>query len=468
MINDPGRPEVSLAGTVGFLIVGVVPLAMLVAFWMRSGTGLNLAIVGFMFMLAAGFFSALNYYLFYNQNLPRSALVPAIWWKGLIVAAFLLPIGAYNMLATSAGIGLTLSPGSRIEGSQVIPTMATVVGLAVSPGLVKPLHLPPHATLDLKRNNWLLRPPFMGGALWGALGYALPFAFAGMCFGFMRAEVLDPRDEHLGSGFGALISRGMVGLYYGAAVGFAMGAVIIRILRFIYPTAATSTSMPLLHWVFVLGAGSNPNVAFTYAFSTGCLLAGSMALFSGRRDFTAQISDPKAPELTRPIEVLVPEVPDVPQMPFDMGRVAQESQQILGGFQAELGRMFTGPEWNYERFNLPPVGSAGRPAEPAATNLISARDTVSEDEPSAMGSLSNVYVQIVVDLGKLEIPAADWLCLREGAILELPRSPDNTINVSINGKPAGKGKPMTINGNKAVKMVQMRTDSDRLIKSAGG
>lgn len=468
MINAPEPQDVSLRGTVIYLILGVIPIVMLVAFWLRSGTGLNLALVGYMFLLAGSFLSALNYYMFYRQHLPRSALVPAVGWKGLIIACLLLPAGAYNMLATAANVGLTLSPGPRVEGGQIVSLVAKVVSLAMSPNSVSPIKLPPHAKLDLVHNKWLIHSPFMGGALWGALGYAIPFGIAGLLFGLMRKELMDPRDEHLGSGAVAGLVRGAVGMYYGTAVGFTMGATIIWVLRTMFSSVTQATPTAVLHVMYVMGAASNPNVAFSYAFSTGCLLAGAMAIFSGRRDFTAGISDPKAPELTRPVEVNIPEIPEPPDVPFDMGRVAAESQQLLGSFQGELGKMFQGPEWDYQRYDLPPVGKVGRPAEPAATNVISANALVDDDELSAMGSLGGVYVQIVVDLGKLEIPAADWLCLREGAILELPRSQDSAVNVSINGRAAGRGRPMTINGNKAVKMVQVGAEAERLARAAGG
>jgi flagellar motor switch/type III secretory pathway protein FliN len=303
----------------------------------------------------------------------------------------------------------------------------------------------------------------MGGAFWGALGYALPFGFAAMLFGLVRKEVLDPRDEHLGSGAVAGLVRGAVGFYYGTAVGFAVGAVMIRVLRWIFPTVSQTTPTPVLHWMYVLGAATNPNVAFGYAFSTACLLAGSLALFSGRRDFTAPISDPKAPELTRPIEVMIPEVPDAPEMPFNMTQVAQESQSILQQFNAELNRVLTGPEWSYERYDLPPVGrpSSSKQAEPETTNVISARFAPDVDEEGVMGSLSDVYVEIVGDLGKLEIAAADWLCLAEGAILELPKQAGTPISVSINGKPAGRGVPVVHEGYKAVKLVTMRAEAKK-------
>lgn len=472
MINTPPPPDVKMGGTVTFLLVGLVPIAMFLAFWMRSGTGLNMTLLGYAFLLVGAFLVALNYYMFYRQHLPRSALRPVGVGWGVLVAAMLLPVGAYNMLATSAGVGFTLSPGARVETSQ-LPSlvMKVVLTTTATPGTVSPIKLPPRPKLDLQKQKWLINPPFMGGAFWGALGYALPFGFAGLLFGLVRKEILDPRDEHLGSGAVAGLVRGAVGFYYGSAVGFAVGAVMIRVLRWIFPTVSQTTPTAVLHWMYVLGAATNPNVAFGYAFSTACLLAGSLAIFSGRRDFTAAISDPKAPELTRPIEVMIPEIPDPPQVPFNMTQVAQESQSILQQFNAELNRVLTAPEWGYERYDLPPVGrptGAGKPNMPETTNVISVRYPPEMGGEGVMGSMSDVYVEIVGDLGKLEIAAADWLCLAEGAILELPKQPDTPISISINGKPAGKGVPLVHEGYKAVKVVTMRQDAAQALASRMG
>lgn len=467
-LRRPAEQDISFNYTWAFLVVGLFPLGMFVQFWLWSGTGIHLGLVGFVAALMVGFGMALNYFLEYRRCKPRSALVPAAWWKALLVAAILMPIGAYNMLATTHNLGLTLSPGPKLDNGQMASTVAKIVGTALSPGMMKPIKIPPYKKLDVKRHGWLTKRPYLNGALWGALGYALPFGLAGMIFSLLRKEIPDPRDEHIGAGPAGALVRGVVGYYYGSALGFALGASLIFLLRTLFPSITSATPPMVLHWIYTLGAASNPNLAFTYAFSTGCMLAGALALFGGKGDFTAGISDPKAPELTRPVEVLIPEIPPPPHMPFDMGRVQAESKQILSQFSQEVEKLMGGPEWAYERYDLPAVGRNGNKSEPEATNLISARNQESDyDDVNAMGSLSNVYVQIVADLGKLEINAADWLALAENAILELPKSPDGTINVSINGKPAGKGRPLTVNGNKAVKVVSLRTKVENMVRTSG-
>lgn len=460
--------DINFWATRFFLALGVLPLVMLFMFWFKSGTGLNPTLVGFVLCGLASLAMAINYYLYYSQHKPRSAIVAPNFFKCVGVAAILLMIGAYNMLAIPRGAAMMLSPGPKLDAGQMGQVMADVLRVAVSPGSQPGFKMPPRKRLDLKRNKWMLERPFMHGAMWGALGYAVPFALMGCLFGLFRKEILDPRDEHIGSTMGAALVRGAVGLYYGMAIGFAIGGTIIFTLRFFFPKLAGGlTPDSIMHMVYTLGAGSNPNIAFMYALSTGSILAAAIALFGGKPDLTAALSDPKAPELTRPIDVQIPEVPDAPQMAFDMGRVQAESQQILGQFQGQLHKMLEGPEWEYERYDLPPVGKHGKKPEAEATNLISARDPgeMDDDAPSAMGSLSNVYVQITAELGKLEVPAADWLGLAEGAILELPKSPDGTVAITINGKPAGRGRPLTVNGNKAVKMVGLRGKIEQIVRS---
>lgn len=466
-LRRPDEQDINFWPTRFFLFVGLFPIGMLIMFWFRSGTGLHPLLVGYVLFALPSLAIAVNYYLFYSQHKPRSALVAPNVGKCLFVAALLIPAGAFNMLATPHGVALTLSPGPRIESGQMMSVMAKVVATSVSPGMLKPVKLPPRKKLDLAKNEWMRKGMFVNGALWGALGYAVPFALMGMILGFLRKEILDPRDEHIGSTAAAGLVRAMVGLYYGMGIGFALGAALIVIVRVMFWKVTAATPPAILHFIFVVGAASNPNQAFQYAFSTGCLLAGALALFAGKPDLTAPLSDPKAPELTRPIDVQIPEVPDPPQMAFDMSRVQSESQQILQQFSSQLSKVLDAPEWNHERFtDLPATGKNGQKPEPAATNIISANDPGEiDDMPTAMGSLSNVYVQIVCELGKLEIPAADWLGLAEGAILELPKSSDGTVAVTLNGKPAGRGKPLTVNGNKAVKVIGLRGKPDSIIRS---
>ncbi|MEB3196908.1 MAG: FliM/FliN family flagellar motor C-terminal domain-containing protein [Candidatus Sericytochromatia bacterium] len=465
-LRRPAAPDLNFWPTRLFLVIGLFPLGMLFQFWFRSGTGLNPVLVGFLFCAVASFALAVNYYLFYQQNRPRSALVPPAFWKVGLVAALLIPAGAYNMLATSSGLGLTLSPGPRVEAGEWPSVVAKVIGTALTPGAMKPLRLEPRKRLAVDGPRWFKRPPYMNGALWGALGYAIPFALLGLLLGLMRREVLDPRDEHLGATFGAAFVRAAVGMYYGMAIGFLLGVILIFVLRGLFPVPSRLTPETVRHFLFALGASTHPNVAFSYAFSAGSLLAGAFALISRNADITAPLSDPKAPELTRPVEVLIPEVPEVPTSSFDMARVRGESQTILKNFRSEVQRLLEGPEWQYERYPLAPLGGAGQRPEPEATQVISARLPADEDDaPTVLGSLSHVYVPIVAELGKLEIPAADWLGMAEGVILALPKSADGSITVTISGKPAARAKPLTVNGYKAVKLLRLQAPIERLVQN---
>ncbi|MEB3285170.1 MAG: FliM/FliN family flagellar motor switch protein [Candidatus Sericytochromatia bacterium] len=464
-LRRPAAPHINFWATRFFLAIGIFPLGMLLQFWFRSGTGLNPVLVGFLMSAVASFAIAVNYYFFYQQRRPRSALIPPAFWKVALIAGILVPVGAYNMLATSVGIGLTLSPGPRIEASQLPSVVARVIGATVTPGAVSPPKFQPRRRLPMSGERWYKQFPYLNGALWGALGYALPFAFLGGCLGFLRREVLDPRDDHIGDTLGGAFVRGAVGLYYGMAIGFLLGVIMIFVLRSMFPLPSRLTPDTVKHFLFTLGAATHPNLAFSYAFSVGSFLAGGLALVMPNADWTGFLSDPKAPELTRPVEIAVPAIPTVPQDTFDIGAVREESQALLKQFQFETQRLLEGPEWHYERYNLPPLGAPGQRLEPEATQVVSSRTPVEEDAPTVLGSLSSVYVPIVAELGKLEMPVADWLGLAEGVILELPKSANGELEVTISGKPAGKALPLTVNGYKAVKLVGLRQPVEQLVKS---
>src|SRR5688500_19031394 len=119
MIQRPPEQEISMKGQVFFLVLGLFPLAMLFQFWTRSGTGLNLTLWGFMALFAASLLVAVNYFSFYRQYKPRSALVPAGPLQAVGVAVVLLGLGAFNLMALPHGLSLTLSPGPRIEAGKI-------------------------------------------------------------------------------------------------------------------------------------------------------------------------------------------------------------------------------------------------------------------------------------------------------------------------------------------------------------
>ena len=55
MLENAQPQAVSMRATVGFLAAGLVPVAMLLAFWLRSGTSLGLPLIGAMFFLLGAF-----------------------------------------------------------------------------------------------------------------------------------------------------------------------------------------------------------------------------------------------------------------------------------------------------------------------------------------------------------------------------------------------------------------------------
>src|SRR4051794_21617377 len=124
MMKRPAPPDISQRGKIFFMVLGLLPLFMLGQFWLKSGTGLHAGLWGFMALYGASFLVAVNYFLFYRESKPRSALVPPGPFKAIMVGGILLALGAFNMLGTPSGINLTLSPGPKVEMQKVVRVYA--------------------------------------------------------------------------------------------------------------------------------------------------------------------------------------------------------------------------------------------------------------------------------------------------------------------------------------------------------
>jgi flagellar motor switch/type III secretory pathway protein FliN len=438
------------------LWLGIAPLLMTGLYALRSGTGLNWIVAGLMALGLAGFFVSFSYHRFCLRGIPRVVIKPMPVWRGAIVVAAILPFTLLNLKAASLGPALWLSPNTMMSPT---PWVQLAAELVLKYKLTPTEFIPPEVS------PFITGGPFLGGALWGALGYGLVFALAGLGFAALRKEAFDPRQEAFGGTSSWPAMRSLIGYYYGLSLGFWFGVGTIGLSQLFFGSTADSPSLKAL--LSALGAVADPNLAFTNAFSVGGLLLAFMTLFLGRADFTAPFSDPRPEEKEPDMKIKIPELPVTPEPEFDFASIGHETEQIAQTFQQQLGDLA-----RQLGFNEPieaAISVATAPSEdvaeetehePPVTNVISARRPdfdVSFD--SAMGQLSNVYVQLSAQLGSTELPLTEWLTMAEGSILELPRPKDNTVTVCINGKPIGKGRAVMLEDHKAIKVLQLNADA---------
>lgn len=461
MAKNPKKRTVGLMGQAIPLWGGLVPLLMLLAFSARSGAGVH-AVVGILMLLAiAGFLASVGYHFFYRAAVPKVVIKPMHWGKALLVNLFLLPFWLISLWGSPAGYGLTLSPNPMQEPGRWIQVAAKLL-------LGAPVDLPavPATSLDPFVGQGL----FLGGALWGALGYAFIFALAAMGMAALRKEVFDPRQNPYGGSAWPLL-RTMIGYYYGFSLGFWVGAAIIGIGR-IFFSGVEALPESIGSMLLAFGVVPDPDLAFTNGLSTAGFLVLVSTLVMGKADFTVGFTDPRPEQREPDMKVEVPKLPEVEEPNFDFAAIAAETEQIAQSFQQELSALVRSLGLADEVEPAVTVLAAEEesldddgPKEPPVLNVISARKPdfdVSFD--SAMGQLSNVYVQVSAQLGSTEIPLADWLLLAEGAILEFPRPADNTVQVCINDRPVGRARAVTLDDHKAIKVLTLSPDMQQTLR----
>lgn len=439
------------------LWLGVAPLLMFLIFALRSGTGLSPLLLVFALFGVLGCAVSVGYHFFCRASIPKVVIKPMPYWRGVIVVALILPFTLVNLWGSGAGYSLMLSPNGMENVTRWLRVVAKML-----------LGNPIEVNLDQlpKVSAFVMQGPFLGGALWGALGFAVIFAVAGMGFSAMRQEAFDPRQEPFGGTSGWPFWRMAIGYYYGMSLGFWFGAAGIWLGHKIFAGSA-SLAPSIQAMLTALGVVADPNLAFTNAVSTAGWLVAFSTLFLGKADFTVGFTDPRPEEREPDMKIKIPELPKTPEPEFDFASIGHETEQIAQGFAAQLSDLAR------QLGFLDPVEAASALAasakedhtnepdkEPAVANVISARRPdfdVSFD--SAMGQLSNVYVQVSAQLGSTELPLTDWLTLAEGSILELPRPKDNSVTLCINGKPVGKGRAVMIEDHKAIKVLRLSADA---------
>ncbi|HEY9854239.1 MAG TPA: FliM/FliN family flagellar motor switch protein, partial [Stenomitos sp.] len=439
------------------LWLGLAPLLMFLLYALRSGTGLSPVILGFALFGVVGFAVSMGYHFFCRAAIPKVVIKPMPYWRGVIVVALMLPYTLVNLWGSGAGYSLMLSPNGMENVARWLRVVAKML-----------LGTPIEANLDqLPRvSAFVMQGTYLGGALWGALGYAVVFAVAGLGFAALRQEAFDPRQEPFGGSSGWPFWRMCIGYYYGMSLGFWFGAAGIWVAHRLFAGSA-SLAPSIQAMLTALGVVADPNVAFTNAVNTAGWLVAFSTLFLGKADFTVGFSDPRPEEREPDMKIKIPELPKTPEPEFDFASIGHETEQIAQAFQNQLSDLAR------QLGFLDPVEPASTLAataqedhsdepdqEPAVANVISARRPdfdVSFD--SAMGQLSNVYVQVSAQLGSTELPLTEWLTLAEGSILELPRPKDNTISLCINGKPVGKGRAVMLEDHKAIKVLKLSADA---------
>jgi type III secretion system YscQ/HrcQ family protein len=78
-----------------------------------------------------------------------------------------------------------------------------------------------------------------------------------------------------------------------------------------------------------------------------------------------------------------------------------------------------------------------------------------EPLPESAGLLDDVSVPMVVELGRVEVSAADIVGLRPGQVIELSRAPGDAVDLVVDNRRIGKGELVEIEGELGVRILSL-------------
>jgi len=78
-----------------------------------------------------------------------------------------------------------------------------------------------------------------------------------------------------------------------------------------------------------------------------------------------------------------------------------------------------------------------------------------EPLPESVGLLGDVNVAMVIELGRVQVTAADVLNIRPGQVIELTRSPGDPVDLVVDGKRVGRGELVEIEGELGVRILDL-------------
>ncbi|MCW2665423.1 MAG: fliN [Frankiales bacterium] len=101
------------------------------------------------------------------------------------------------------------------------------------------------------------------------------------------------------------------------------------------------------------------------------------------------------------------------------------------------------PQMGPEATDLPPLDHPDLPDLGHGTDPVATRD---------LRLLSEVQVELAVELGRVKLPLRDLLALGPGAVLELDRPADAPVDVLVNGCLVARGEVVVIDGEFGVRV----------------
>ena len=88
--------------------------------------------------------------------------------------------------------------------------------------------------------------------------------------------------------------------------------------------------------------------------------------------------------------------------------------------------------------------------------------------PAGVKSILTLEVPVIVQIGERLMPVEDVLSMAPGAIIELPKSADDDLEILVNNKVIGTGTAVKVGENFGVRVAYIGDLSHRLSAMGGG
>jgi flagellar motor switch protein FliN len=102
------------------------------------------------------------------------------------------------------------------------------------------------------------------------------------------------------------------------------------------------------------------------------------------------------------------------------------------------------------------------PAVPAAVWPAPAAPPSAPAAPANLDLILDIFLPLTVRFGETEMSLLSLTRLAPGSIIDLGRSPDDPVDVLVNGRLVARGEVVVVSGNYGVRIVEVISAADRL------
>jgi len=95
------------------------------------------------------------------------------------------------------------------------------------------------------------------------------------------------------------------------------------------------------------------------------------------------------------------------------------------------------------------------PVEVAPVPLADLDPSAPRAEARPLRLLAGVQVELTVELGRSRLPVHDLLTLAPGAVVELDRPADATVDILVNGTVVARGEVVVVDGDFGVRITEI-------------